>query len=292
MYHLRIENSFISVQISETGGEITSVRGADGVEYIWQGDATYWAGRSPHLFPVIGRMFGDKYTLSGKTYKIGRHGFFRHREMRLAECGVKYLMLRMDSDEDTYKEYPYKWDAELEYSLDGPTLRIAFRVTNLGRKKMYFAYGGHPGFFVPLSHCGAFEDYYLQFEPSASPFEIGLSPNGLVDGRETEYALNKGNRLHMRRSLFNNDTLILRDAGESIMLKSNLDPHSVTVGFPQSQFLAIWQAPRTDAPYLCVEPWTSLPGREGVVENLAQKEDMICLNTHCTYQNDWTLTFA
>jgi galactose mutarotase-like enzyme len=290
-YDLYVKNDFITVTISKTGGEVLSARGADGVEYMWRGDSKYWSGRSPHLFPITGRLFEDRYTVADKAYSLERHGFFRRMELRLAEYGLEYLLLRTENEKTLYRRYPFRWEAELEYCLEGPTLRVIFRVSNLGRKTMRFAYGGHPGFAVPLIGGLAFEDYYLQFDPSTEPYMIGLSKDGLVEGPEARFALNGGGRLELRHRLFDKDAIFLRGSGENVTLKSDLDAHGVSVSYPGMKFLGIWHTPQTDAPFVCVEPWTSMPARQGVVEDLELKDDMISLGGHDTYQNEWSMTF-
>ena len=58
-----IENEFLIVQINDTGAELVSLKSKKtGIEYLWQGDAKYWKGRSPVLFPICGRLYKGKYT--------------------------------------------------------------------------------------------------------------------------------------------------------------------------------------------------------------------------------------
>ena len=45
-------------------------------------------------------------------------------------------------------------------------------------------------------------------------------------------------------------------------------------GFP---YLGFWHKPKTEAPYLCIEPWHGLPSDEGVVDDLDTKHDMVRL---------------
>ena len=58
-----IENEQIRVEISDRGAEIMSIVGKkSGHEYLWQGDAKYWASRATVLFPICGRLTEGKYT--------------------------------------------------------------------------------------------------------------------------------------------------------------------------------------------------------------------------------------
>lgn len=38
-----IQNEFLSVAVSEQGAELQSILGADGIEYLWQGNPAYWS---------------------------------------------------------------------------------------------------------------------------------------------------------------------------------------------------------------------------------------------------------
>ena len=42
----------------------------------------------------------------------------------------------------------------------------------------------------------------------------------------------------------------------------------ICVTYPNMTYLGIWHMPKTDAPYICIEPWSSLPSRKNVVEDL------------------------
>ena len=47
--------------------------------------------------------------------------------------------------------------------------------------------------------------------------------------------------------------------------------------------------PKTDAPYICLEPWTSLPSRQDVVEDLEKQPDLIRLEPKNVYKTTWSL---
>ena len=71
-----IENEALRVEIADRGAEIMSIVGKKtGFEYLWQGDATYWASRATVLFPICGRLTDGKYTYKGKEYEMVLHGF-------------------------------------------------------------------------------------------------------------------------------------------------------------------------------------------------------------------------
>lgn len=77
-----LSNSILTVQIAEHGAELQSIK-KDGKEYLWQGDAKFWGRRSPVLFPIVGRVWNNKYRHAGNTYEIGQHGFARDMDFKL-----------------------------------------------------------------------------------------------------------------------------------------------------------------------------------------------------------------
>jgi len=59
---------------------------------------------------------------------------------------------------------------------------------------------------------------------------------------------------------------------------------------PDFPIFGCWHMPKTDAPYVCLEPWSSLPSRSGVIEDLKTQPDLICLPAGEVYRTQWSLT--
>ncbi len=73
-------------------------------------------------------------------------------------------------------------------------------------------------------------------------------------------------------------------------LKSDKGTRQVSVSYPNMPYLGIWHAPKTRAPYVCIEPWTSLPSRQDVVEEFKYKSDLIRLAAGEQYVNIWEIS--
>ena len=69
-----LHNDTLTVTLDACGAVLHSIV-KDGAEYLWQGDAKYWARRDANLFPYVGRLTDGKYLLDGKTYPMTIHGF-------------------------------------------------------------------------------------------------------------------------------------------------------------------------------------------------------------------------
>lgn len=284
----QIENGSLRVCADTLGAQLMSIRSAGGTEYLWQGDGAYWGGRAPNIFPYVARLTEGRYTYRGKSYSLARHGFARGSEFT-PDVGGASMTLRLDSGGETLEAYPFRFSYFITYRLDGDTLFIENRVENRDGKTMYFGLGGHPGINVPLDGGLGFEDYFLEFAP-CSPRRVVFTPDCFVSGREEPFALENG-RLNLRHELFDDDAIVLRGAACPVTLRSERGVHGVTLNAPGFPLLGFWHMSKTDAPYVCFEPWTSLPSRSGVVEDLERQPDLIALPAGETYRVEWSLRF-
>lgn len=287
----QLKNKLLTVTISEEGAELQSVLAADGTEYLWQGDMAYWKKRAPHLFPVCGRLTNGRTTMDSEECRMDTHGFFRWKQTVLTERTADRLTFTLLADEDTLAQYPRRFRAAVSYTLWGETLGIEFAVTNEDTRRMWFAYGRHPGFCVPRAKGLAFSDYRVRFCPDAAPLAVGMSEMCFVQGGDTPLALDRENSLPLCHGLFDRDTIYLRNAGHEVTLESPKDTRAVTLRFPQMDYLGLWHTPKTEAPFLCIEPWTALPDRQGKAEELSEKPDMLYLSPQETYRNAWEIAF-
>ena len=171
-------------------------------------------------------------------------------------------------------------------------MEITYRVRNPGSETMPFGIGGHPGFRVPLEAGARFEDYLLEFSQSCQPDRVGFTPAVFLSGRDEAYPLEDGKRLHLRHGLFDQDAVILKNMAREVTLRCSASSHAVTVSYPQMPYLGIWHWPKTDASYVCIEPWSSLPARQDVVEEFSCKSDLVQLEPGKTYENRWTITLS
>ena len=276
--------------ISSKGGELLSFQSDDGLEYVWQGDPAYWASRAPHLFPYVGRLTDGQYIMDNEKHPLGIHGFFRFQELKLESQSENSVVLSLVPSQELLEQYDRNFKVILSYELQGSTLKISFQVENLDTRNMYFGYGGHPGFRVPLDDALSFQDYDLAFSEKCQPVSIGMSPSCYVQGNDLPLSLVNDQILPLEHSLFDNDAIIMRNMASAISLKTSKNPHGVTVSYPQMPYLGLWHKPHSDAPYVCIEPWTSLPSRQDVVETFEEKHDMIVLAPHKKYENNWEIT--
>lgn len=285
-----IQNEQLSLTVDTLGAQMMHLRAADGVEYLWQGDPAYWGDRAPVLFPFIGRLTDNSYRYCGKVYPMQIHGFAAKSEFSLVEQGSDRLVLKLDSTAATLSQYPFDFSLQITYVLQGNTVQVSYQVYNLSDKAMPFGIGGHPGFNVPLLPNESFEDYVLEFNCPCQPDRVGFTPAVYLSGVDAAYPLEEVRKLPLKHTLFNEDAVILKNMAREVTLRSEISGRGVRVSYPYMPYLGIWHRPDTDAPYVCIEPWSSLPSRQDVVEEFSCKSDLIQLPPDGVYQNTWTIT--
>lgn len=281
-----IKNERLTVTISSHGAELQSIRSAEGKEYLWQGDPAYWTSHAPNIFPYVARLTEGKYVLHGNEYGFGNHGLVRYEDLVAESISDTSVTFCLDANEETEKKYPFDFRYRIRYKLAGCRLLIGITVENWGNETMYFAVGGHPGFNVPLDEGLEFTDYYLQFDEEAHPYRIFLADSGAVTPKQEVYDL-PGRRIPLRHDLFDHDAIVLHHAARKVTLASDRGSSAVTVAYPDFRYVGFWHKPKTDAPYVCIEPWTSLPSREGIVENLALQGDLVALESGERWSTEW-----
>jgi len=286
-----IENDRLQITVNDTGAELFSVRSLEnGCEYLWQGDPKYWVGRAPNMFPICGRLCEGRYTYRGREYEMLLHGFTRKRSFTLIKEEKNRLVFSFKADGESLAVYPFNFEFITEYTIEGNSVKVGFEVRNLDEKELIFALGAHPGFNVPPEEGTAFGDWYLEFEGELNPRAIVFGENHLCTGETADFTLENGNILPLRHSLFDKEGIFLYGAGKAVTLKSDKSPRSVRVDYPDMKILGLWQTPGTDTPFLCIEPWTGIPAREGIIDDLETKSEMLRLLPGAVYGNAIAIT--
>lgn len=287
---LTIENRQISVSVDTLGAQMMSLQGVDGLQYLWQGDPAVWKDRSLLLFPFVARLTENSYLYKGKQYSMGIHGFAKDMEFAVVDHTDDCLHLVLTDSAETRKQYPFAFCLHVIYTLEDKGVRICYRVENRSDEDMFFGIGGHPGFRVPLFENEAFTDYVLAFNCACRPDRLGFSEDLYLNGQDKPYPFVEGKYLHLRHDLFDEDAIVLKNTARSISLYSGNSGRGVRLDYPGMPYLGIWHMPKTQAQYVCVEPWSSLPSRQGVVDEFTCKSDLIRLEAGKVWQTEWSIT--
>ena len=153
---------------------------------------------------------------------------------------------------------------------------------------MLFAVGGHPGFNIPADK---FSDYSLRFGGCCKPERILFTADCFVEDHTEKYPLKNNTDIPLRHDLFDEDAIVLKNTAKSVTLVGG-SGKSVTVEFPQMEYVGFWHTPKMECPYVCIEPWSSLPSPKGTETVLDTQEDLLTLASGETYQTTWSITIA
>lgn len=272
-----IKNDKIEVSVEDLGAQMRSIKDATGKEYLWQGDEKYWNDSAPNLFPYIARLTEGKYILKGRTYEMPKHGFLRNSVLKLKEKTQTKMVFSLTDSEETYKMYPYHFEIKVKYELFENELKVSYNVANKDKKVMYFGVGGHPGFQVPVEKELSFEDYFIEFAKGTDVKRVGMSEDCFVTGKDEAFPLEENRRLYLHHNLFDDDAIILKDAPSKVVLASEKGSARIEMETSHLEYLGIWHKPASDAPYVCIEPWSSLPSKKDIIEDLEKQDNLVSL---------------
>lgn len=267
-----LKNDKITARFDDLGAQMISVT-REGCEYIWYGNAEFWSGRAPILFPICGRLYEGKYTFEGKTYEMNLHGFARKTVFTVEHANDTEIVFSLVSNEETRAQYPFDFRLTVAYKLEENKISSSITIANLSNKTMPATFGAHPGFNVPLD-SGSFEDWYIEFNEECTPNRLMISDRGLFTGKKYALELEEGKKIRLRHSLFNTDGIFMDRIPRTISLKSNSSERYVTLNYPDMAYLGLWHASKTEAPFVCIEPWCGLPALDGQTDDLSTKHDM------------------
>src|SRR5215218_7018603 len=102
-----ISDSTLSAHISPLGAELVRLQDGNGLDLLWNGDPAFWTGRSPLLFPIVGRVHGDRIQVDGRHYALPQHGFARTQTFMLIDAAPNFCRWSLRSNEATLSRYPF-----------------------------------------------------------------------------------------------------------------------------------------------------------------------------------------
>jgi galactose mutarotase-like enzyme len=274
-----ITKSGLTATIDTKGAELVSLKNTTTHrEYIWEGNPDFWGKHSPVLFPIVGTLRNGSYSYNDQTYQLPRHGFARDCEFELTEKSPDKAVFSLQSDAESLKKYPFRFELQLSYTLTDDGLVVGYKVINNESFTMPFSIGAHPAFALPHP----FGSYALQFEQPETLTSYELE-NDLLSNKTNRIATNNG-ILPLTYSLFEKDALIFKKlASKAITILENQQP-LLRFGFGDFPNFGIWTKP--GAPFLCLEPWVGYSDVVDANGELAQKEAIRLLDakSSCSFE--------
>ena len=280
--YIVLSNDTFSARIAKKGAELKSlVRLSDNKEFIWQGDPNIWEDSAPMLFPICGRLNGNRYEHNGKSYEMLIHGFLptlEPVEVRAADSAVDLIFC---DNEETRAQYPFRFELTVHFALTECGLSCAVTIGNRDEQTMYYSIGAHPGFSVPLREGATLEDHYLRF-PEAGKVQAAVIDNdGLFTGELPAYVLEANNEIRLSEQQFKIDGIFLRGVGGITELHCDGADSFVRVVCPESDLVGTWKEYGANAKFLCLEPWCGYPSISGTADVLSEKFGIYSLAAAC-----------
>lgn len=273
---ITLQNQSLAVQINELGAQLHSIkRQGSELEYLWQGDPASWKRQAPILFPFVGRLKDNQYTYAGQTYHQTQHGFARDREFTVLEQTDTTVVMEQHDDEQSHQVFPFAFSLQVKYELQGDQLNVNYQVDNpSATASLIYAIGAHPGFNMPLTTFGKFNQTELTVWPAEQYSRIILE--GPYNDSDHPQIIDMRKPLMLNHDLFTKDAIIFKTDGEHFRAKltDTAQNHGVIVDTEATEYVGIWSHYSTAAPFVCIEPWWGIADNVNADGQLLHKQGM------------------
>jgi galactose mutarotase-like enzyme len=251
MQEVVLENAHLRAEISNRGAELIRLQDGEGHDLLWNGDARWWSGRAPLLFPIVGKVPDNSILIDGKSYPILQHGFARTSDFSLLRCDGSECLLRLKANEGTRERYPFDFTLDVRITAEGATLRISATVVNPNHRTLPVSFGFHPAFRWPLPYGGLRDAHEIIFD-QAEPGSVRRLAGGLIDGTPVQTPV-QGRTLVLSDRLFDDDAIVFDQLDSRGLIYGVPGLRSIRLAFPAMPHLGIWTKPC--AGFICIEPW-------------------------------------
>lgn len=282
----RITAGPITATVSDLGAEMQSLT-VDGREFLWHGDPNWWSGRSPVLFPIVGKAPDDKVTINGQGGTMKQHGFARRMVFERVEAEIDRVVHRLIDTPTTREAYPCPFDLTVTHALSDTGISVSAEVTNTGADPMPFGLGFHPAFLWPLPG-GTGRAHRIVLANGAEP-ELARLTNGLLSPDHHPSPFERG-RLTLDPTMFDADAMIFPQGAGDVLTYGAEDGPTLTFAFEGLPNLALWQKP--GAPFICIEPWHGMAATHGAGSEMVDRPGTITLPPGETARFRWSVTFG
>jgi galactose mutarotase-like enzyme len=268
-----IRSNTLTAEIDPQGAQLSSLK--DGtLDLLWDGNPALWAGRAPILFPIVGALAGGSYRLGKENYHLSRHGFARGKTFAIVSTTRSSALFRLSADATTLQVYPFHFELDVQFAIDGATLSVITTVHNQGDEDMPASVGYHPGFRWPLPYGRPRASHFIEFELDEPEPVRRIGTDGLLISAPQSTPV-AGRRLVLADSLFTDDVLIFdRLKSRSVTYGSDAGSR-IRVSFPDAPYLGVWTKP--GAPFICIEPWHGITDPQGFAGDFKDKPGVFVL---------------
>lgn len=275
--NITISNHQLKVTINTLGAELIQLE-KDNQNYIWTIDEKYWNKTSPILFPIVGRLKNDSYSIEDKNYELPRHGFARNFEFEIEHKTENAVVLLLTENQEALKQYPFQFELRLKYEIIENSLKLNYSIINKSQEIMPFSIGAHPAFAID----GLFSDYTLDFNQSEDFISHELEKEQF--NNSSKKIPSENGKINLDYALFEKDALVFKHLkSDTLTLLKKNQPY-LSVKFKDFPYLGIWTKP--NAPFLCIEPWCGLADNANHNGNIFEKEGIQLLDNNAEFQRE------
>ncbi len=282
MKNFIIKSNEIQLDIASLGAEIQSLT-LNGEQRFWTGNADFWSGKAPIIFPVCGRMRNKSYFYEGVEYPMLPHGFAKISEFEVVKIADNEITLFLKYNQKTLETYPFKFEFYITYRLENNTLFVKQEVVNVGENLMFFSLGSHESYLLE----GDIENYCLSFEKQENFHSVIVDKDGLVTNGIDNFGDNT-NTLPLGYHLVKNDTAVFANVNSRRVDLLKKGEKFASLTFDAPHFL-VWTKP--NAPFVCLEPWFNLPDAFNSNKQIIQKPGMITLEKNKHFISEHSITY-
>ena len=288
-----IQNEFLKISIDPKGAELYSIESKKtGLEYLWQGDTNFWAGRSPILFPIVGGLKNNQYTYKNKNYTLPKHGFVKdNTAIEVLEKTATKIIFTLQSSPETLSQYPFDFVLQLTFELKKHKIVISYEVFNPNStESMLFSIGGHPAFNCNLTDkTYGFETCYFEFEKPENFLTRTVNAQGLI-AAPTKCIAKDSKILRLTKNIFDKDALIFENLrSQKVTLHNTKQGRLLRFDFTNFPYLAFWSQP--GAPFVCIEPWYGIGDNYDSNGDFETKEGIQKLKPNKKFTAFYTIEF-
>lgn len=292
-----LENDELLVTVARHGAELTRIFDKKaGRDVLWGADPAVWDRHAPVLFPFVGKCYEGRYIYEEKEYQMPtQHGFVRDMEFEPVLCDLDECWFKLKDTPETFEKYPFHFELEIGHRLEGRTITVMWKVTNLDSGEMLFMMGGHPAFQVPEGR--SIYDYTFEFNREGcrkGQFQEELHylapTSGGYESEELAGTLSlQDGRVELTRGFFDTALTYMFDDAQVSSVSLLLDGRPyVTMGCDDFPYLAVWTIEDTH-PFVCLEPWYGICASEGYKGELKDRKGIISLPGWESWSKSYTI---
>jgi len=274
MEKIVIGHGHLQACLAHKGAELVELKDSRGRALLWHGDAAFWTGRSPLLFPIVGRLPNDTAVIDGKSYALSSHGFARTSEFALVSSDASSCHFELKSSAATLERYPFAFRLGVTYRVRDCALEVVATVTNDSDTAMPMSFGYHPAFLWPIEAGVARDAHTIAFE-KPEPAMVRRTVDGLLTNVAHASPL-VGQTLRLCDDLFVDGVIIFEALESRQVTYSAPGGTAIRVSAPDLPHLGIWTKP--GAPFICIEPWQGHATPADFKGELKDKPGMISLD--------------